>query len=81
MTLPEALASLQQQSIERGFGGRLSDIDVRLCEDGRTVSVWAFAQLDEPLMAHFDLSKCVTAAEFNPGPIQELCEHATLTLQ
>lgn len=53
-TFDEAYFSLQRQSLERGLKGELDDFDIYLCDDGITISVWAFYSLDEPLMAHFD---------------------------
>jgi hypothetical protein len=52
--LDRVIAELREQSFARGFGGRLEDFDVTLCEDGRTVSVWAFASLDAPLTNSFE---------------------------
>ena len=63
-----ALFSLRQQSIERGFAGRLEDFDIKLCEDDRTVSIWAFYKLDEPLMAHVELPQPIDPATFDPAP-------------
>ncbi len=63
-----ALFSLWEQSIERGFAGRLEDFDIKLCEDDRTVSIWAFYKLDEPLMAHVELPEPIDPAVFDPTP-------------
>jgi hypothetical protein len=52
-SMHEALAYLREQSIARGLGGRLEDFDIRLCEDGRTISIYAFFSFDIPLMANF----------------------------
>jgi hypothetical protein len=79
MTFQEALFSLQRQSVERGFGGRLEDIDVTLCEDQRTVSIWAFFYLDEPLMASFDLPAPVT--EIDRQMYLDRCEHRDTAVQ
>ena len=51
--MDEALAWLREQSITRGLGGRLEDFDIARSEDGRTISIWAFYSLEEPLMASF----------------------------
>ena len=63
-----ALFSLRQQSIARGFAGRLEDFDIKLCEDNFTVSIWAFYALDEPLMAHVELPEPIDPAAFDPAP-------------
>ena len=63
-----ALFSLRRQSLERGFAGRLEDFDIKLCEDDRTVSIWAFYKLDEPLMAHVELPEPIDPAAFDPQP-------------
>jgi hypothetical protein len=52
-TMHDALTSLREQSIKRGLGGRLEDFDIARCEDGCTISIWAFYHLDAPLMACF----------------------------
>ena len=71
-----ALFSLWQQSIDRGFAGRLEDFDIKLCEDDRTISIWAFYQLDEPLMASIELPEAVDPASFDLSLLQrsgEVC--------
>ena len=51
--IASALVSLRAQSIARGLGGRLEDFDIALCEDGATISIYAFFSSDVPLMASF----------------------------
>jgi hypothetical protein len=79
MTFDEARFYLQRLSVERGFGGRLDDVDVCLCEDGKTVSVWAFFSSDEPLMACFDLPSPVT--EIDRQAYVDRCEYDETVLQ
>ena len=61
----QALSCLREQSLERGLRGRLADFDIQLCEDKRTVSVWAFYELDPPLMASFELPAAIDPHEFD----------------
>ena len=61
-TFEAAAFELQRQSIARGFGGRLDDLEVALCEDRRSVTVYAFYSLDEPLIARQRLA--LQAQEF-----------------
>ena len=42
-TFEAAAFELCRQSIARGFGGRLDDVVIALCEDGRSVVVYAFS--------------------------------------
>ena len=72
MTLDEAIMDLQAQSVERGLGGNLADVDVALCEDGRHVSLWAFRNLDPPLMAYVTLPSPVSAADFDTSEMYAL---------
>ena len=64
-SLETALSSLREQSMERGLRGCLSDFDIVLCEDQQTVSVWAFYELNPPLMACFDLPAAIDPSEFD----------------
>jgi hypothetical protein len=64
-SMETALFSLRQQSLDRGLGGRLEDFDIRLCEDQRTISIWAFYDLDPPLMACFELADAIDPTEFD----------------
>ena len=63
-----ALFSLRQQSVARGFSGRLEDFDVRLCEDAKTISIWAFYEMNPPLMASFELPAAIDPQEFDAAP-------------
>jgi hypothetical protein len=66
--ITSALFSLRQQSVARGFGGRLSDFDIKLCEDSKTISVWAFYEMDSPLMAHIELPQPIDPTTFDAAP-------------
>ena len=67
--ITSALFSLSGQSIERGLGGRLEDFSINLCEDNRTVSIWAFYELDVPLMASVQLPQPIDDPEgFDSAP-------------
>jgi hypothetical protein len=63
-----ALFSLRQQSVARGLAGRAGDFDVRLCEDNRTVSLWAFYEMNPPLMASVELPAPIDPATFDALP-------------
>jgi hypothetical protein len=69
-TLAECIFSLQAQSVARGLRGELVDISVVLCEDSRTVSVWAFHEFPQPLMASFTLPARVRAEDFDSDAVK-----------
>jgi hypothetical protein len=73
-SLETALSSLHQQSMDRGLRGRLEDFDIRLCEDGKTVSVWAFYELNPPLMACFELAVAADPSEFSNAALYDEAE-------
>jgi hypothetical protein len=77
--MDEALAYLREQSITRGLGGRLEDFDIRLYEDQRTVSVWAYYELDPPLMACFELRAAIDPAEFDAAAFYKEAERYAAT--
>ena len=60
--------------MERGLRGRLEDFDIRLCEDQRTVSVWAYYELDPPLIASFELPAAIDPHEFDAAACYEEAE-------
>jgi hypothetical protein len=74
MTVDDAILDLRRQSIERGLGGRLEDFDVYLCEDRRTVSVFAFYGQERPLMAQFDLGAAIDSESFSNRPVYDRLE-------
>ena len=67
-TFEIAAFELCRQSLARGFGGRLDDVVIALCEDHRSIVVYAFFSLDEPLIAGFDLPAAVAEDGFDPLP-------------
>ena len=66
--MTDALVFLRQQSVACGMDGRLADFDIALCEDNKTVAVWAFFARDLPLMASFELPEPIDPATFDPAP-------------
>jgi hypothetical protein len=66
--LTEALFYLTEQSLARGFNGHLGDFNISLCEDDKTISIWAYYELDVPLMAHVELPQPVDPTTFDPAP-------------
>ena len=54
--------------------GRLEDFDIRLCEDQQTVSIWAFYDLDPPLMASFELPAAIDPYEFSNAALYDEAE-------
>ena len=78
-SMETALSHLREQSIERGLRGRLEDFDIRLCEDQRTVSVWAYYELDPPLMACFELADAIDRSEFDAAAFYKEAERYAAT--
>ena len=66
--IESALVSLRRQSVARGLSGRLANFNVSLCEDNRTISIWAFYEMDSPLMAHIELPQPIDPTTFDAAP-------------
>jgi hypothetical protein len=64
-TFDEAKAELQKQSLRRGFGGGLEDVEVVLAEDHRHGLIFSHYSLDAPLVAGFDLPAPVSETNFD----------------
>jgi hypothetical protein len=58
---------LRKQMIERGAGATLHDTQAHLCEDGRTVLLWAAYESDTPACASFMLARPIAEEDFEPG--------------
>jgi hypothetical protein len=63
--LKVARAELRAQLMEHGGDGQLRDVQAFLCEDGRTVMVFAEWTSDEPACTSFKFYKRIAQSEFD----------------
>jgi len=70
---------LQAQMVARGTDGSLHDTQAHLCEDGRTVLLYAAYESDTPACASFMLARPIAEEDFEHGFYTALLEGVHLT--